>query len=279
MIATYAAAQILRVLPRERITRAVGRLCDARLHPVIASTVVGLYSRAYRVALEEAHLPEGGFSSFDAFFTRPLREGLRPISADERAITSPADGRVASLGPVERDGTFKVKGKHYTVLDLVGDREDAKRYEGGQFAIVYLSPRDYHRVHAPVAGTISIVRSYEGDLYPVNAIGELHIPKLFARNRRVSIPIDTQAQGRVTVVMVGAMIVGRITVTGIDARDVPFGEHRLTPPLEVARGGEIGMFHLGSTAVIFVEKDAAPPWGIPVGPVLMGESLHGARAR
>jgi phosphatidylserine decarboxylase len=279
MIATYAAAQILRVLPRERITRAVGRLCDLKLHPAVASAVVGLYARAYRVDLDEAESPQGGFPSFDEFFTRPLREGMRPICQDESCLVSPADGRIASLGPVEHGGAFKVKGKDYTVEDLVGDREDGSRYDGGQFMIVYLSPRDYHRVHAPIAGEISVVRSMPGDLYPVNSIGELHVPSLFARNRRVAICIDTATQGRVTVVMVGAMIVGRITVSGIEARDVPLGLHQLEPARKVARGEEIGMFHLGSTAVIFVEKGAAPPWGVPVGPVRMGVSLHGERAR
>jgi phosphatidylserine decarboxylase len=276
---TYAAAQILRMLPRERITRAVGRLCDARLHPRIASAVVSLYSRAYRVDLAEALSPDGGFSSFDAFFTRPLRDGLRPVCAEEGALASPADGRVASLGPVEPNGTFRVKGQDYTVEDLVGDREDAKRYEGGQFMIVYLSPRDYHRVHAPAAGEIPLVRSFPGDLFPVNSIGERHIPRLFARNRRVAICIDTEKQGRVTVVMVGAMIVGRITVAGIEERDVSYGDHRFDPPRQIVRGEEIGMFHLGSTAVVFIEKDVARPWGVEVGPIRVGESLHGARAR
>lgn len=277
MIATYAAAQLLRVLPRERITRAVGALCEIPLPSAVASAVVGTFARAYHVDMDEAVQPDGGYSCFDAFFTRPLRDGARPICADENAVVSPADGRIESFGPIERDGSFKIKGRDYTTLDLVGDPVDAHRYEGGQFAVVYLSPRDYHRVHAPVAGEVAIVRSFPGDLFPVNSIGELHIPMLFARNRRVAICIDTATQGRVTVVMVGAIVVGRITVTGIDERDVPIGEHRLEPPIHVERGGEIGMFHLGSTAVVFVEPGKAMPWGIQSGPVRMGQSLHGAR--
>lgn len=276
MIAT-AAAQLLRVLPRERITRAVGTLCELPLPSAVASAVVGTFAKAYRVDMDEAVKPEGGYACFDEFFTRPLRDGARPISDEADAIVSPADGKIESFGPIERDGNFKVKGRDYTALDLVGDPIDARRYEGGQFAIVYLSPRDYHRVHAPVAGKISVVRSFPGDLYPVNAFGERHIPMLFARNRRVAICIDTETQGRVTVVMVGAIVVGRITVSGIEERDVPVGEHRLEPSLHVERGGEIGMFHLGSTAVVFVEPDKARPWGIESGPIRMGQSLHGAR--
>ncbi|MCC6555353.1 MAG: phosphatidylserine decarboxylase [Polyangiaceae bacterium] len=272
--ATYAAAQLLRVLPRERITRAVGRLCDARLHPVISRIVVNAYSRAYRVDLDACVPPTGPYESFDAFFTRPLRDGLRPSCPDAEAVVSPADGRIHATGPVTEGGRLLIKGQPYRVEDLVGDAAEAARYEGGQFAVVYLSPRDYHRVHAPVAGRVTLIRSMPGDLFPVNAIGERHVPGLFARNRRVAIVIETERRGRVTVVMVGAIIVGRITVRVIDARDVPLGVHPIDPAAVVARGDEIGTFHLGSTAVVFAERGASPPWDRAPGPVLLGEPLH-----
>ena len=113
-----------------------------------------------------------------------------------------------------------MKGRPYQVDELVGDPEEAKRYEGGTGCVVYLSPRDYHRVHSPVEGAIVSVRSMPGDYYPVNAIGVRHVHNLFVRNRRVAICIDTPPEsglGRVTVVMVAAMVVGRITVTGSGA--------------------------------------------------------------
>jgi phosphatidylserine decarboxylase len=256
----------------------MGHLADARLHPAVADAVVGLYVRAYHVDLGETQAPAGSFESFDAFFTRPLRDGARPVCTDPGALVSPADGRLEDTGPVLPGGMLRIKGRDYTVADLVGDPAEAERYEGGQFAIVYLSPRDYHRVHAPVAGRITRVRSMAGDYFPVNSIGEKHIPSLFSINRRVAIVIDTAGGGRVTVVMVGAMIVGRITVTAIDARDVPAGDHVIAPPLAVASGDEIGMFHLGSTAVVFVEKGRAPPFRrvapqTPGPRILMGEPL------
>lgn len=279
-VATYAAAQILRVLPRTRITRVVGRLCDAQLHPRVANAVVNLYVRAYRVDLDDSVAPEGAFPSFDAFFTRSLREGARPIHTGEQAIVSPADGRLEDLGPVTAGGRLTIKGRDYAVADLVGDPAEVPRYEGGQYAIVYLSPRDYHRVHAPVAGKVTRVRSLPGDLYPVNSIGERHVPSLFSTNRRVAIVIDTEKQGRVTVVMVGAMIVGRITVSAVPGHDVPLGNHVIEPPQIVERGAEIGVFHLGSTAVVFVEKGAAPPWRMPSSPrVRVGEPFMGDEAR
>ena len=277
-VASYAAAQLLRVLPRAQITRVVGRLADASLPPALATAVVGLYVRAYNVDLDEAVLPEGSFASFDAFFTRALREGVRPASGDGEAFISPSDGRIVAIGPVNGAGRLLVKGQGYGVEDLVGDGVDAKRYDHGQFAVIYLSPRDYHRVHAPVTGTISCVRSMPGDYFPVNSIGERHVPQLFARNRRVAIAIDSPTMGRVTVVMVSAMIVGRITVTAVPGRDVPMGTHRLDPGMPVARGEEIGVFRLGSTAVVFVEPGAVPPWTRTPGAVLLGEALGPARS-
>ncbi|WP_245678160.1 archaetidylserine decarboxylase [Chondromyces crocatus] len=235
---------------------------------------MNLYSRAYSVDLDAAVPIEEPYESFDAFFTRALRDGIRPPCADPASVISPADGRLHDAGPVVEGGELLVKGQPYRVAELVGDEAEAERYVGGQFAVIYLSPRDYHRVHSPVAGRITQIRSLPGDLYPVNSIGERHVPKLFSRNRRVAIVIDTPDRGRVTVVMVGAMIVGRITVSAIDAHDVPLGDHTISPPVELNRGDEIGRFHLGSTAVMFVERDAAPVWNRPSGPILFGEPLH-----
>ena len=158
------------------------------------------------------------------------------------------------------------------------DRE-AARFLGGSGCVVYLSPRDYHRVHAPVGGTIRRIRSMPGDYYPVNSIGVRHVENLFCRNRRVAIEIDADSGlGRVTVVMVVAMIVGRITTVGIGARDVPLGDHVFDPPLRVERGGELGVFHLGSTAVVLAERRVAGPWLVVEGPVQYGQALLGGAA-
>ncbi len=273
---SYATAQILRVLPRATITRAMGKLADIAWPDRVGEAVVNLYCRAYNVTLDECQ-KASGFQSFDEFFTRELREGARPMPADRDVVVSPADGRIDSIGPV--DGrAFVVKGRPYQVDELVGDPVEGRRYEGGAGCIVYLSPRDYHRVHAPVDGRIVSVRSMPGDYYPVNELGVNYVPNLFIRNRRVAIVIDTKDLGRVTIVMVSAMVVGRITVTGIDARDVPFGVHTFEPGLEVARGDEIGIFRLGSTAVVFFEPGVVGKWLAAEGPVRFGEPLaQGAR--
>jgi phosphatidylserine decarboxylase len=277
--ATYATAQLLRVLPRQRIGQAIGRLADCPWPAPVGRAIVGLYSRVYDIALEECieGRDAGGWPSFDAFFTRRLRDGAREIDRDPRAVLSPADGRIESMARIEEGGTFLVKGRRYSVDELVGGAREARRLRGGVGFVVYLSPRDYHRVHAPVSGQIRRIRSMPGDYFPVNAIGMRHVDNLFCRNRRVAIEIDADGGlGRVTVVMVVAMIVGRITTIGSAARDVPIGLHTFDPPLRVARGEELGVFHLGSTAVVLVEPASQRgdgKWLVAEGPVRYGQAL------
>jgi phosphatidylserine decarboxylase len=279
---TYATAQLLRLLPRRRIGQALGRLADAHWPRPVGRAVVGAYSRAYDVTLDDCveGTDRGAWSCFDEFFTRQLKQGTRSIDGDPRVVVSPADGRVESMASIGRGGTFTVKGRPYSVEELVGDPGEAARLLGGTGFVVYLSPRDYHRVHAPVGGQIRRIRSMPGDYFPVNAIGTRHVANLFCRNRRVTIEIDAEGGlGRVTVVMVVAMIVGRITTLGVDARDVPIGEHGFDPPMRVARGEEIGVFHLGSTAVVLVERttDAGGSWLVGEGPVRYGQALFRAQ--
>ncbi|HEY2365935.1 MAG TPA: archaetidylserine decarboxylase [Polyangiaceae bacterium] len=258
----------------------MGKLADHRWSLPVERAVVKIYSRVYDIDFDEC-VQRNGYASFDEFFTRELRPGVRPIDPAREAIVSPADGQIDSMGPIDPDASFFVKGRPYRVAELLGDEEEAKRYVGGVGSVIYLSPRDYHRVHAPVDGTIGEIRSLAGDYYPVNSIGMSHVGNLFAINRRVVIPIDTQALGRVTVVMVAAIVVGRITVPtsffGIDAHDVPNGHHRIDP-VRVARGDEIGVFHLGSTAVVFIEPCAKARWDASAGAVRFGQRIATATA-
>jgi phosphatidylserine decarboxylase len=269
---TYASAQLLRVLPRERITRFMGRLADVAWSRPLERAVLGAYCKAYDVALDECESPDR-WTSFDHFFTRSLREGARPL--ETATWVSPSDGRLESPGVVTQESRYLVKGRPYRVEELVGDPAEAERYVGGGGCVVYLSPRDYHRVHSPAAGKLVTVRSMPGDYYPVNSIGLDHVPNLFVRNRRVALAIDTPEDGRVTVVMVAAMVVGRITVSGIDARDVPYGTHTMSH--ELAAGDELGMFHLGSTAVVFFEPKGFRRFVAKEGAIRMGQALAEGR--
>jgi phosphatidylserine decarboxylase len=275
-VMTFAAAQLLRVLPRNAISRALGALCEAELPAPLMRRVVDVYARAYDVNLDEALPTAAPYASFDAFFTRQLREGVRPLEGDERTMVSPADGKIVDLGRADAHGTIMVKGKPYTLEELVGDAAWARELSGGGFAVVYLSPRDYHRVHAPCSGKIVRVRGIEGDRYPVNTIGEQHVPNLFVKNRRVVMDLRSPEFGRVAVVMVGAMIVGRMTVVGIDQPDVQ-GEHAPSPAIECARGDEIGKFHLGSTVVLVVPPEHLDRFTRDPGEVIFGQAIAVAR--
>jgi len=221
------------------------------------------------VDMAEAAPRDGPYPCFDAFFTRALRRETRPI--EEGEVVSPSDGAVHAIGPIDEGARIQVKGRSYEVAELVGEPLDAKRYAGGSFAVLYLSPRDYHRVHSPVDGAVSLVRGMPGDLYPVNAIGERHVPRLLVRNNRVAICIDTEALGRATVVMVGAVVVGRISVNVLPEVADPEGAYPMNPPVPVQRGDEIGTFHLGSTAVLLLEPGVEIAH--PLGPVRYGQAL------
>lgn len=246
----------------------MGALSSKGLPPSAAGLVEGVYRRFYQVNMEEA-AETGPFPSFDAFFTRALRPGTRPIA--NVPLVSPADGKLSAVGPIDGAGKVLVKEQVYDVAELIGDAQQAIGFLGGEFAVVYLAPSDYHRVHSPVDGTIVEVVGIPGDLYPVNAIGEAHFPGLFVRNNRVAIHIDTEHLGRVTVVMVGATIVGRISVTMIPEPAVPPGSTRFAPGVPIQRGDELGKFHLGSTAVLLVGPGAHISRGL--GAIRFGAAL------
>ena len=275
-LSTFAAAQLLRVLPRNTISKALGALCETRPPAPLMRGIVRAYSSAYQVALHEADEAATPYDSFDAFFTRKLRAGARPLEGGEGTLISPADGVLSAAGTIEAGGSIRVKGQEYSLDELVDDPAWARELRGGAFGVVYLSPRDYHRVHAPVAGKIVRVQGIEGDRYPVNRIGELHVRRLFVKNRRVAIEIASETWGRVAVVLVGAMIVGRMTVVGVDQPDVQ-GEHRFAPARPIGRGEELGAFHLGSTVVFAVPKGPFAGFSRGLGEVLYGQAIATAR--
>jgi phosphatidylserine decarboxylase len=265
--ATWLGVQVLRVLPRTRLSRAVGWLCDNPLPASVSRAVERAYTRVYGVDMTDVAPRLGAYPTIDAFFTRPLRAGARSIS--QSRVVSPADGRLVALGRIEQGAHFRVKAQDYAAEALIGEPADC--YVGGSYAVVYLAPRDYHRVHAPVGGDIRLVRGMAGDLYPVNTLGERHVPRLLVRNERVVLFIATRELGRVAVVLVGAFCVGRITVPMLPSRVVPQGDHLIEPQRTVARGEEIGTFHLGSTVVLFVAVDAKR--SREPGPIQYGQPL------
>ncbi|MCC7542812.1 MAG: phosphatidylserine decarboxylase, partial [Deltaproteobacteria bacterium] len=208
---------------------------------------------------------------------RRLVAGARPLDPDPAALLSPCDGKVLDRGPVDMGGTLRIKGRLYRAGDLAGERH-AEKYDGGDFAVIYLSPRDYHRVHAPASGRLVALEHVPGLLLPVNALGVRLVPQLFARNERLAFHFETDLFGPICLVMVGAVGVGRITVPFDDlttnrANGSPT-TRRFEPARSVARGDEIGTFHLGSTVVLFLAPGRASRSGpAPGEDVSMGRSI------
>jgi phosphatidylserine decarboxylase len=259
MSASRLAAQTVRVLPRKRLSRALGRLAASRAPQPMVDAAVAAFIRAYDVDLSEVDMPPDGFRTFDEFFTRRLREGARVVDPDRRALVSPADGRLEDLGEITAEGELIVKGQPYTASALLGDPDAAAAYECGHYFIVYLSPRDYHRVHAPTCGSVQCMRYVPGTLFPVNRIGTDFIPQLFARNERLAIVQEGAIHGIVTTIMVGAIGVGRIGLSFDDVQtnrgDTPGLRSYAESPIPRERGEELGVFHMGSTAIVMTPPE------------------------
>jgi phosphatidylserine decarboxylase len=278
-VTSLVAATSLRALPRKRLSRFLGQLARVEAPNQVLSALMRAYCRAYEVDLADYVVPSGGFETFDAFFTRRLKPGARAIDSDLNAIVSPADGRIDDLGVIESGATFRVKGRAYDVAELLGDAGAGAEFVGGLFAVVYLSPRDYHRVHSPISGPVSAVRHIPGTLFPVNSIGVRHVPKLLARNERVAVHQRSATHGRVTTVLVGAVGVGRISLSFDDSVITNNGAasglrvYGEDPPA-LERGGELGVFHLGSTVVLLIAPGEPIAFTVPAGArVHMGEAI------
>jgi phosphatidylserine decarboxylase len=259
------------------LSRATGRLADARLPPFALRPLLRLYVRAYGVDLGEAEGPLDSFGTFNSFFTRRLREGARPVASGEGVVVSPCDSRLCAIGPVPADGRLEqVKGSTYSIDALLGSEEDAAPYRRGSHATLYLSPAMYHRVHAPVDGRVVAWRYVPGRLFPVNGAGVRSVPGLFTRNERVALFLNTEAHGPVAVVLVGAANVGRMTLAFADLvtnRGRPAGRTVPAIPVAVGRGDELGTFNLGSTVVLLLAEPGLAPLAAAGDLVRMGQAL------
>ena len=244
----------LRYVPKNRLSRAVGRLVHARLPRPIARLLVHRFARAYKIDTDAAGKPLHHYPSIGHFFIRDLREGLRPIESD---FVSPVDGVLRNYGIIEDGRIEQVKGKTYTVERFLGDPAYARRYQGGSFFNLYLSPQDYHHVHSPVGGGITRSVHIPGKLWPVNDWSLQNIDELFSVNERVVTYIECDL-GLVAVVMIGATNVGKISVT-YDSFISNTGHSETAvrdyqPPMPIATGDRLGTFHMGSSVVVLLER-------------------------
>lgn len=244
----------LRYVPKNHLSRTIGRLVHARLPRPLARRLVHWFARTYEIDLDAAEHPIHNYHSIGHFFTRDLREGLRPIEGD---FVSPVDGVLRNFGPVQNGKLEQIKGKTYTLARFLGDEANASRYENGAFFNLYLSPQDYHHVHSPVGGTIVRSVHIPGKLWPVNDWSLANIDELFSINERVVTYVECQL-GLVAVVMIGATNVGKISVVydsfisnaGNIKRPVA---RSYDPAIPITPGARLGTFHMGSSVVVLVE--------------------------
>ena len=257
------ALAALRRLPQGAMSRSFGRLADTPLPRALRKPVLSAFARGVGIDITEAERPLEEYTSLNAFFVRRLKPGARPWQLAERAAGSPVDGVVGQLGAIRTGTLMQAKGRSYSAAALLDDETEAQRFDGGSFLTLYLSPRHYHRIHAPCGGTIPKAIHIPGALLPVNAPSVSHVPNLFATNERLLCYIDGPL-GRVAVVAVGAYNVGRISASFDEEWSRPVTNraaaktetHDYEPPIRVAGGGEIMAFHLGSTVVLLFEPAA-----------------------
>ena len=247
----------LYVLPHHWISRIVFRLTRVEC-PRLVPPAIRLFSRVFKVDLSEAEQPEpAAYRSFNAFFTRALKAGLRPVAEGENILTSPVDGCISQLGKITDGRIFQAKGHEYTALELLGgDAERAAPFMNGEFMTIYLSPRDYHRIHMPLTGTLSEQVYVPGRLFSVAPHTVRTVPRLFACNERVVAMFDT-AYGKLAMVLVGAINVAAIETVWDGLVTPPQGwgvKRQVFPNVTLHKGDEMGRFNMGSTVILLLEN-------------------------
>ncbi len=245
-------------MPKHFISRMVGKLAAAKAGG-LTTALIKLFIKQYKIDMSEAKYPDPAhYKTFNEFFTRPLKEGIRPLAEESDIIAHPVDGAISQLGDVVDGQIIQAKGHDYSLQALLGGKEeDTAPFLGGKFATIYLAPKDYHRIHMPVDGTLSKMIYVPGDLFSVNPLTAQNVPNLFARNERVVAIFETEI-GPLAMVLVGATIVASIetiwagTVTPPAGKDVfswnypTEGDNAIT----LKKGEEMGRFKLGSTVIL-----------------------------
>ena len=271
------------LIPKQAITLLAGRVARAR-GGRMTTRIIDWFVRRYGVNMGEAANPDlTSYPTFNDFFTRPLKQGARPLARAD--LICPVDGAISQFGPMQKDQIFQAKGHHYSSTALVGgDAELAARFDDGSFATLYLSPKDYHRIHMPCDGRLSRMIYVPGDLFSVNPTAARGVPGLFARNERVVCVFESN-RGPFVLVLVGATIVGSMAIVWhgvVNAeRNGKIREWRYEDkPVGLKKGQEMGRFLLGSTVVMLFPKGPLkfnPAW-LPEGAIKLGEAMASLRA-
>lgn len=252
--------KLQKILPQHALSQLLGWLADRRL-VFLKNWVIKKYIKHYRVNMDEAEQPDyTQYPTFNDFFIRPIKKELRPFDPGSQSLISPVDGSVSEVGSIDRNRIIQAKKINYEVNNLLGgDPSLAAYFVDGRFATLYLAPKDYHRIHMPIAGRLLEMIHVPGELWSVSPETVEHVPNLFARNERVICLFETAA-GLMSVVAVGAIIVGSIAtawhgiVTPPTAKIVRRFNYR-DQSLRFSKGEEIGYFRLGSTVILLFQPN------------------------
>ncbi len=266
------------LLPKRALTVFAGWVAGARWGGV-TTAIIKRFIRRYQVNMAEAANPDpASYASFNEFFTRALKDGARPLAAAD--YICPVDGAISQFGAIDKDQIFQAKGHHYSSTALVGgDATLAAQFDNGQFATLYLSPRDYHRIHMPCDGELRRMIYVPGDLFSVNPTTARGVPGLFARNERVVCVFDS-AHGQFVLTLVGATIVGSMATVWHGVVNPPRSPqvcewHYEAGAVRLRQGEEMGRFLLGSTVVMLFPRGRMafhPEWA-PTNPVRLGQPM------
>lgn len=267
------------ILPKQGLTTFAGKIAGANGGPA-TTRLIRWFVGKYGVAMDEAENPDiASYKTFNDFFTRPLKAGARPLADADFAC--PVDGAISQFGGIDDHRIVQAKGHSFTTTALVGgDADLAAQFRNGSFANLYLSPRDYHRLHMPCDGTLTRMIHVPGALFSVNPVTARGVPGLFARNERVVCVFESEAHGPFVMVLVGATIVGSMATVWhgvVNARRTgKLTEWRYEPgAVTLKQGEEMGRFLLGSTIVMLFQRDVIafnPDWA-PERPVRLGETM------
>ncbi|MES3039354.1 MAG: archaetidylserine decarboxylase [Bdellovibrionota bacterium] len=248
---------ITRYLPRKKLSRWIGSVARLKLPFGLQTAVNRAFAKKYGISIPDAELGLHEYPSLNAFFTRKLKSGIRPI-AEKAYLVHPADSRITQAATITQGQLIQAKGINYHVEQLTGDPTALLKYDGGEFLTYYLCPTDYHRVHSPVEGTLELIRWIPGDLWPVNDWSTQNIPQLFEVNERAYVEIKTTL-GPVGVVFVGATNVGSIEIFKSKFKiEELTGEaftETFTPSPKIGKGEDLGCFHMGSTVVLLLSRE------------------------
>ncbi|MBQ4813467.1 phosphatidylserine decarboxylase [Pseudoalteromonas luteoviolacea] len=252
-------------LPKHAVSRLVGKLAAAQAG-ALTTQLIKLFIKQYKIDMSEALYEDPAhYKTFNEFFTRPLKPGIRPLANEEHILAHPVDGAISQLGDVVDGQIIQAKGHDYSLQTLLGGSEqDVAPYLGGKFATIYLAPKDYHRIHMPVDGVLRKMIYVPGDLFSVNPLTAQNVPNLFARNERVVAIFDTDI-GPLSMVLVGATIVASIETIWAGTVTPPAGKDIFTwnypadgdNAIKLKKGDEMGRFKLGSTVILAWGADKA----------------------